>query len=494
MLRSLAVAALLGAASVSAQTVKCTANSKCPKESPCCSTYGECGVGAYCLGGCDPTMSFSLDSCVPAPVCEDRTMKMNSLDRITDISKYLGDSSKSDWVAQGEPAVFKDNVLLTMPKDSVGTLLSSTVYMWYGNVKARFKTSRGRGVVTAFILFSDVKDEIDYEFVGVDLETAQTNYYFQGITNYENSENITLSDTFENFHEYEIRWTPEKIEWYIDGKLGRTKEKKETWNATSQNFEFPQTPSRVQLSLWPGGKETNAEGTRAWAGGTIDWEAPDIQNNGYFYATFSDVEIECFNSPTAPGTNKGKSYWYNNVRGTNDTIVDGDKDHIIASLQATGTDMDKGKKVTKPKEQDKDKDKDKDKDDDKDKDKDKDEDDDDDDEPATIPGGGSGAPANEHSEDKDTSKDSGSSSGSGSGSSSGGSGSSSGSDSSDDSSSDTPADTTNCDTSSFNQECGSSSSSSESSSADSGKGSNAGSRNGASAFAILIAGCALYWL
>jgi beta-glucanase (GH16 family) len=37
------------------------------------------------------------------------------------------------------------------------------------------------GVVTAFILLSDVKDEIDYEFVGADLESAQSNYYFQGI-------------------------------------------------------------------------------------------------------------------------------------------------------------------------------------------------------------------------------------------------------------------------------------------------------------------------
>jgi beta-glucanase (GH16 family) len=55
--------------------------------------------------------------------------------------------------------------------------------MWYGNVKARFKTSRGAGVITAFILFSDVKDEIDYEFVGTELGDAQTNYYFQGITN-----------------------------------------------------------------------------------------------------------------------------------------------------------------------------------------------------------------------------------------------------------------------------------------------------------------------
>lgn len=68
-----------------------------------------------------------------------------------------------------------------MATDTVGTLLASTSYMWYGNVQAKFKTSRGAGVVTAFILLSDVKDEIDYEFVGVDLEHAQSNYYFQGI-------------------------------------------------------------------------------------------------------------------------------------------------------------------------------------------------------------------------------------------------------------------------------------------------------------------------
>ena len=110
---------------------------------------------------------------------------MGDLDRVADISKYLGDASDADWVAQGEPVAYKDSTLLTMPKDSVGTVMSSTVYLWYGNVKGRFKTSRGQGVVTAFILFSDVKDEIDYEFVGVDLETAQTNFYFQGIPNCE---------------------------------------------------------------------------------------------------------------------------------------------------------------------------------------------------------------------------------------------------------------------------------------------------------------------
>ncbi|KAI1032700.1 hypothetical protein LB504_006621 [Fusarium proliferatum] len=477
MLRSLVVAALLGASSVAA--VKCTRSSHCPEDSPCCSTYGECGVGAYCLGGCDPTMSFSLDSCVPAPVCEDRKMKMNSLDSIVDIGKYLGDSSKADWVAQGEPVVFQNNVLLTMPKDSVGTLLSSTVYMWYGNVKARFKTSRGAGVITAFILFSDVKDEIDYEFVGTELGDAQTNYYFQGITNYENSENITLSDTFANFHDYEIRWTPDKIEWWVDGKLGRTLQKSDTWNATSKNFDFPQTPSRVQLSLWPGGKEGNAEGTVAWAGGPIDWDAPDIQKSGYYFATFSDVEIECYNAKSGPGTNSGTSYWYKDAAGTNDTIVDGDKRHTIASLMATGEDMDKGKKEDKKKDS---KDDDKDDKDSKDS-KDKDKDDDDDDEPATIPGGSSGAPSNDHGDD--SSDDS----SSGSGSSNTPSGNPDG-----DSTDTEPADTTNCQTNSFNQDCASSDSSKSSSSSDDGKGSNAGTRNGASALAIIIAGGALFWL
>lgn len=100
---------------------------------------------------------------------------------ITAKDKYLGDSSKTDWAMDGLAVPYDDTLLLTMAPGTVGTVLATTTYMWYGTVKAKFKTSRGRGVVTAFILLSDVKDEIDYEFVGVDLETAQTNYYFQGV-------------------------------------------------------------------------------------------------------------------------------------------------------------------------------------------------------------------------------------------------------------------------------------------------------------------------
>lgn len=226
-----------------------------------------------------------------------------------------------------------------MAPDSVGTLLASTTYMWYGNVQATFKTSRGQGVVTAFILLSDVKDEIDYEFVGVDLEDAQSNYYFQGIPDYTHSKNISLSDTFNNYHTYEIDWTPDTITWKVDGQVGRTQKRSDTWNATSNQWMYPQTPSRVQLSLWPAGLASNGEGTVDWAGGLVDWNSQDIKNNGYYYATFQSVTISCYNATSAPGTNTGVSYTYNGNTGTNDTVVDGTDKTVLSSFLATGTNM-----------------------------------------------------------------------------------------------------------------------------------------------------------
>ncbi|KAG5974904.1 hypothetical protein E4U55_007992 [Claviceps digitariae] len=454
MRSSVALATLSGACSVLA--AKCTLNNKCPQDSPCCSQYGECGVGAYCLGGCDPRMSYNLSSCVPAPVCADRTTKFDNLDSIVDISEYLGDSSKKDWVAQGEPASLDGSVLLTMPKNSVGTVLASTTYMWYGNVKAKFKTARGQGVVTAFILLSDVKDEIDYEFVGVDLGNAQTNYYFQGITNYHNSANITLSDTFQNFHEYEIRWTPDKIEWLVDGQVGRTKLRKDTWNETSQSWMYPQTPARVQLSIWPGGAATNAKGTIDWAGGPMDWNAPDIKNVGYFYATFAEVSIQCYNAQNGPGTNKNKSYTYSSIEATNNTVVDGNGDTVLGSFQGTGSDMKKdtasaSQSGNSPKNT-----------------------------AATIPGGGNGAAGQDHGGNNGNSGNqgggSGSGSGSGGGSGNGGSGSSN-----------------NCPPSSFNQDCSAGGSNNKNNKGDNGK--SEGSKASASALAMLVAGVVLLsWL
>lgn len=81
----------------------------------------------------------------------------------------------------GYPKVEDGNLLMRMPNDTGSTLIANNHYIWYGNVKGKMKSSRGQGVVTAFILLSDVKDEIDYEFIGDNLTQVETNYYFQGI-------------------------------------------------------------------------------------------------------------------------------------------------------------------------------------------------------------------------------------------------------------------------------------------------------------------------
>lgn len=268
-----------------------------------------------------------------------------------------------------------------------------------------------------------------------------------------NSANISLSNTFFNFHDYEIRWTPDKIEWLIDGEVGRTHERKTTWNETSQNWEFPQTPARVQLSLWPGGLESNPDGTIDWAGGVIDWNHRDIQDVGYFWATVESVSIECFNGDGI-GSNDKKSYVYDDLRGTNDTVIDGDADHIIASLLATGLDMEKGKK-----EENND---------------DNDDDEEDDDRPATVPGGVS--PGQDHSgEDSST--------GGGSG---GDSGSSTGNE---DNSGDTPpAGDSSCARGDFCQGLD------DASNSNSDGNTGDGTKSRASVLAIIIAGFALYWL
>jgi beta-glucanase (GH16 family) len=117
-------------------------------------------------------------------VCKSQDFKLTSLDDVSDISQYLGDSSKANWVSSGKPVVYNnDAILLTMAPDTVGTLLTSTAYVWYGKISATLTTSQGAGVVTAFILMSDSRDEIDFEFVGVDVQHAQSNFYAQGITN-----------------------------------------------------------------------------------------------------------------------------------------------------------------------------------------------------------------------------------------------------------------------------------------------------------------------
>jgi Glycosyl hydrolases family 16 len=147
-----------------------------------------------------------------------------------------------------------------------------------------------------------------------------------------------VANTLTTEHEYEIDWTPEQITWSIDGREVRTKKKSETWNATSNRYDYPQTPARVQLSLWPAGLPTNGQGTITWGGGLVDWSS-EYMSNGYYYAAFSEVRMECYKPPSGAKVQGTVSYTYDDVAATNDSVVIGNKPTVLKSLLGTGTDM-----------------------------------------------------------------------------------------------------------------------------------------------------------
>lgn len=150
------------------------------------------------------------------------------------------------------------------------------------------------------------------------------------------------SDTRQNWHEYEIDWKPDQTKWLIDGKVVRTLKRDDTYNETTKQHNYPQTPSRVQLSLWPGGLESNGKGTIEWAGGLVDWDNKDLMPNGYYYAEVKDISVECYDPPNNQNAD-GNSYYYSSTSGTEDTVVIGKNSTVIGSMSATGNDPDEGK-------------------------------------------------------------------------------------------------------------------------------------------------------
>ena len=155
------------------------------------------------------------------------------------------------------------------------------------------------------------------------------------------------SDTFSDYHTYEIDWQPEQLTWSIDGSIKRTLKKSETFNKTDNQYHYPQTPSRVQLSLWPAGISKNGKGTVDWAGGLINWNSEDVKANGYYYSMFKEVEIECYDPPSEAKKGGDNSYVYTDRAANEKNVEITDNQTVLKSLLGTGTDMDKD--IPKPK-------------------------------------------------------------------------------------------------------------------------------------------------
>ncbi|KAJ7185785.1 glycoside hydrolase family 16 protein [Mycena filopes] len=281
---------------VHAQGATCNVTTACPTTAPCCSEFGFCGsTEAFCLGGCNPLYSNTLDSCKPNPVCQSgvHTFKDNSR-VLSNATMFDNNATAYDFIVEsGNIMNTGGDLAMLLTQENGGTRISSTRYLHYGTVTARMKTGRWAGIVTAFITMSNVKDEIDWEFPGNTTTEGQSNYFWQGVVTKPNHGDVAtgLTDTFSNYHDYTIDWQQDQLNFLIDGKVVRTIKKSDTM--ANGVAEYPSTPARIQLSIWPAGTASSAAGTVQWSGGLIDYNDPDYVSAGHFYALLNSVNITC---------------------------------------------------------------------------------------------------------------------------------------------------------------------------------------------------------
>jgi len=147
-----------------------------------------------------------------------------------------------------------------------------------GTFSAKIRTPAGNtsGLNCSFYLSSlegdKTQDEIDFEFLGKDKSIIQTNVYTTGTGNREVIHDLGF-DSSQEFHEYTICWTRDKITWYIDGAEIRTLEKVEAQ-------DFPTKPMFLYASVWNAGDIDSGK----WAGRYVGCNEP-------YVCTYKDVLI-----------------------------------------------------------------------------------------------------------------------------------------------------------------------------------------------------------
>ena len=113
-------------------------------------------------------------------------------------------------------------------------------------VRAKMDTSVP-GIVAGIFLFAfrpgstDLHDEIDFEMVTTEPKMIMTNSYLNEplgpgqpkLTWYEEGTSMT------DYHLYEILWEPDKVSWFLDGRLIR-----------EERDRVPEIPMKLHLNAW----------------------------------------------------------------------------------------------------------------------------------------------------------------------------------------------------------------------------------------------------
>ncbi|KAJ1976743.1 hypothetical protein H4R34_003865 [Dimargaris verticillata] len=206
--------------------------------------------------------------------CSTKRWDFNSA---SDMNDFVGDSCpQQGYVENG-------NMVWALTKECGATTYAYNKRVNQGKIRASIKAAPTNGTVTAFIMYGfpdEKKDEIDFEWVGLDLSTARSMYFYDGKRaptgkQEEGYHAVAGNNAGAAFNTYEIEFTDEYIRWSVND----VKVRELIYSATTASY-FPKTADRLQFGTWDGSKQIY------WAG-TTDWAA--IGGKTYAYMDWLEV-------------------------------------------------------------------------------------------------------------------------------------------------------------------------------------------------------------
>ncbi|KAI8628434.1 concanavalin A-like lectin/glucanase domain-containing protein [Xylariaceae sp. FL1651] len=253
-------------------------------------------VSAQTFTACDPRKK----SCPPDPALgKENTMTIDFTKGKSDFFKEA-DGTTIDYSSKGAG--------FTINKETDAPTVTSNKYLFFGKIDVEVEVAPGTGIVTSFVLQSDDRDEIDWEWLGGDTKQVQTNYFGKGDdSTFDRGGYSPVANPQTTTHTYTIDWTKDYVHWIIDGNLVRELK----YADAKGGSRFPQTPCQIKLGTWDAGSSTSPKGTVEWAGGLTDFsQAP-------FTAYYKSITIQDY----ANGVSNAKQYvWADGSDGSYQSI------------------------------------------------------------------------------------------------------------------------------------------------------------------------------
>ncbi|CEJ93577.1 hypothetical protein VHEMI09155 [[Torrubiella] hemipterigena] len=203
-----------------------------------------------------------------------------------------------------------DGAKLSLKTDKEGPTLRSNDYIFFGHVDVTMRAAPGSGIVSGMVLQSDDLDEIDFEWIGRDNGHVQSNWFHFGAgpdEKYDRGQTDAVSDVTGTFHTYSFDWTPERLQWLVDGKPVRTV------TVADAKGKFPTSPCYLRVGVFGAGNKNANPGVREWAGDVDMSKAP-------FDLYIKSVKVIDYAGGSTAAIKDVKSYSYGDSSGSAESI------------------------------------------------------------------------------------------------------------------------------------------------------------------------------